>query len=61
MSAKIHFQSQDIKLSDFLIMDNEDPEFCWAKTVRGQSPNRFFLTMAQSFTIVLLGDGKNNK
>jgi len=21
----------------------------------------FFLTMAQSFTIVLLGDGKNNK
>ncbi|MBB3186015.1 hypothetical protein FHX64_002937 [Microbacter margulisiae] len=24
-------------------MDNEDPEFCWAKTVRGRPPNRFLL------------------
>lgn len=22
-------------------MGNDEPEFCWAKTVRGQSPNRF--------------------
>jgi hypothetical protein len=39
------------------LMGNVEPEFCWAKTVRGRPPNRFYL-MVQCFTIVPLGRAK---